>query len=114
MLNLDWFCPYKHVKSVSVGAIYMVCVNLPRSERFKRKNVILVGIIPNMKKEPPTNTFVKPLVDELYHAWFNGFELYSPKDNQTHNYKCALLCIGCDIPATRKLCGFLGKKNIFL
>ena len=45
MLNIDWFCPYKH-SPYSVGAIYLVITNLPRSERFKREKVILVGLIP--------------------------------------------------------------------
>lgn len=39
-LNVDWFQPFKHVNSCSIGAIYLVLLNLPRSERFKRKNVI--------------------------------------------------------------------------
>ena len=36
MLNVDWFYP--------------VCLNLPKSERFNRNNVLLIGIIPSMKK----------------------------------------------------------------
>lgn len=34
MLNLDWFQPFEHVK-YSVGVLYAVLLNLPRSERFK-------------------------------------------------------------------------------
>lgn len=34
MLNLDWFQPFTHVK-YSVGALYMVILNLPREERYK-------------------------------------------------------------------------------
>ena len=36
MLNIDWFCPYKH-SPYSVGAIYLAITNLPRSERLKEK-----------------------------------------------------------------------------
>ena len=71
MINVDWFCPYKHVRSVSVGAVYAVVLNLPREIRFKKENVILIGLIPNMAKEPPTNSFMKPLVDELLTAWYD-------------------------------------------
>ncbi len=60
MLNLDWFIPYKHA-SYSIGAIYAVCLNLPRTERFKEENVIHLGIIPHMKHEPATNRFLEPL-----------------------------------------------------
>ncbi|MEW8546495.1 MAG: hypothetical protein AB2693_23505 [Candidatus Thiodiazotropha sp.] len=108
MLNLDWFQPFQHV-SYSVGVIYGVVLNLPRKERFKLDNVILVGIIPDMGKEPKTNTFLRPLVDELLVAWKHGFStktFQSPK--QPVQFKLALICTGCDVPATRKLCGFLG------
>ena len=42
MFNVDWFQPFKH-SSYSVSALYMVLMNLSRSERFKLENVILVG-----------------------------------------------------------------------
>lgn len=106
MLNCDWFQPFKHVSSFSVGAIYLVVLNLPRVERLKRKNVILVGLIPSMEKEPPTNTFLEPMVEELKEAWV-GYHLYS--NDVVKEFRLALLIIGCDIPAARKLCGFLGN-----
>lgn len=107
MLNVDWFQPFKHTK-YSVGAIYVTILNLPRVERFKKKNVILVGLIPDMKSEPPTNTFIDPLVEELKQAW-SGFYMKSYNSpSQPVKFKLALICVGCDIPASRKLCGFLG------
>ena len=45
MLNVDWFNPYKN-SPYTVGAIYLVVLNLPRCERFKIENLLLVGIIP--------------------------------------------------------------------
>eukprot|EP00112_Aurelia_sp_Birch-Aquarium-sp1_P023214 Seg6828.3 transcript_id=Seg6828.3/GoldUCD/mRNA.D3Y31 product="hypothetical protein" protein_id=Seg6828.3/GoldUCD/D3Y31 len=109
MLNLDWFNPYKHA-SYSIGAIYTVCLNLPRTERFKEKNVILVGIIPHMKHEPATNMFLEPLVKELKEGWHDGFMLECYGCAEKQKIRVALLCVGCDIPACRKLCGFLGKN----
>lgn len=65
-INVDWFQPYKRRKDRSVGAIYFVILNLPREERFKWENVIIAGIIPELKKEPKSlNTFLSPVVDEL-------------------------------------------------
>ena len=63
MINVDWFQPYKHT-TFSVGAIYLSVMNLPRSMRFKRENVILVGILPG-PSEPKhdMNTYIEPLVD---------------------------------------------------
>ena len=43
MMNLDWFQPFKH-SPYSVGVIYLAIMNLPRAERFKRENIIVVGM----------------------------------------------------------------------
>ena len=55
-----------------MGVIYLVLVNLPREIRFRKKNVIIIGVIPGPKK-PKGNIifFLKPLVDELLDLW-NG------------------------------------------
>lgn len=109
MLNVDWFQPFKYT-NYSVGAIYLTILNLPRQERFKKRNIILIGLIPDIKSEPPTNSFIEPLVEELRIAW-NGFTMNSFKCQQNPaTFKVALICVGCDIPASRKLCGFLGHS----
>lgn len=106
MLNIDWFQPFKH-SVYSVGALYMVVMNLPRTERFKLENVILVGLIPG-PKEPKLNinSFLKPLVAELNMIW-NGITI---KPNKL-TVRAALLCVACDLPATRKVCGFTGHAS---
>ena len=65
MLNVDWFQPFKRRSDYSVGVIYFVVMNLPRSQRFKFENVIIGGIIPSLESEPKLNTFLEPCVDEL-------------------------------------------------
>ena len=45
-MNVDWFEPYDR-RVYSVGAIYLTIQNLPREERCKPENIILVGIILN-------------------------------------------------------------------
>ena len=110
MLNLDWFQPFKHTTD-SVGAMYITIMNLPRNERFKRENVILLGIIPAMDHEPPhVNAFLQPLVAELQELK-TGVRMYtseSPRFRVT--VRAMLLCAACDIPAGRKLCGFMGHS----
>ena len=111
MLNVDWFKPFKHRNDCSVGVIYMVLMNLPRHLRFKKENVILVGIIPALRKEPSSlNHFLDPAVNELKALW-NGVNVRtfnSPTD--AVNIQAAVLCCSADIPAARKLCGFLGHQ----
>ena len=49
LVNVDWFQPYKHA-AYSVGVIYAVVTNLPRSICYKYENVIIVRIIPGPKE----------------------------------------------------------------
>ena len=68
-LNLDWFNPFKHVQ-YSEGVLYFVIENLPRVDRYKLDNIIIVGCIPG-PKEPKKhiNGYLRPLVDELLGLW---------------------------------------------
>ncbi|KZV60950.1 hypothetical protein PENSPDRAFT_537091, partial [Peniophora sp. CONT] len=47
-LFVDWFSPFatRSSRHYSVGAIYLVCMNLPPEIRYKLENVCLVGAIP--------------------------------------------------------------------
>ena len=106
VLNVDWFKPFKR-SEYKVGGIYMNILNLPRTERYKRKWTMLIGLIPgpNEPKEN-INSFLKPLVDDLIELW-NGVSLDSSTGTMM---KGALIMVSCDIPAARKVCQFLGHK----
>ena len=113
MINVDWFLPYKHVKSYHVGAIYMVFMNLPRHVRFRRENVLLIGILPGPNESShDINTFLRPLVNELLDFW-TGINLTVHGHTSDKLIKCALLCGSCDIPAGRKAFGFLSHNAKF-
>ncbi len=105
-MNVDWFNPFKHTQH-SEGAIYLSIMNLPRKERFLQENIILVGVIPG-PKEPSLlmNSILKPLVEELKKLW-TGVVL-KDINNRSILVRAALLCSSCDIPAARKVCGFVG------
>ena len=108
-LNVDWFQPFKHTQH-SEGAMYLSILNLPREERFLKENIILVGVIPG-PKEPSLhiNSFLQPLVDELKLLW-EGVCINIP-GKITTIVRAALICVACDIPAARKVCGFLGHRT---
>ena len=112
-LNTDWFQPFTRTK-YSVGVLYLVVLNLPRNMRYKIENIILCGIIPGPKEPKLTmNSFVAPLVKELNDA-YKGWMI--PTKHPFLKSVYVRLCIGsvvCDIPATRKLCGFLGHSARF-
>ena len=108
-LNVDWFEPFER-GVYSVGAIYLTIQNLPRHEWYKPENIIIVGIFPG-PKEPKKciNSYLTPLVLELKEAWSIGFSTVAAQ-NIPVCIKLALTCVACDIPASRKVCGFLSHN----
>jgi len=90
--------------------IYLTVLNLPRFLRYKRENIILIGIIPG-PHEPKLNinSFLKPLVDEFQGFW-TGVDLTVCTEPQKRTVKAAILCVTCDLPAGRKVCGFLSHS----
>ena len=108
LLNVDWFQPYKH-RTYSVGVIYVAILNLPRDICYKRENMIIVGIIQGPHEPSKTiNTYLKPLVDDLLVLW-KGIDITLNSGAVT---KCrfALICCSCDLPAGRKVVGFLSHS----
>ena len=104
MLNVDWLQPYEHLQ-YSVGIIYLSVLNLPRSERYNLENIIVVGCIPGPNEPQNMNAYLKPMVDELLLLW-DGI-LFQPYSYAVPVLiKCCLIGIACDVPATRKVCGF--------
>ena len=108
IINIDWFQPFK-LTQASIGAIYLTVLNLPFQTRFKRQNVILLGIIPG-PSEPARdiNQYLRPFVDELS-------ELFTGVPMQVHKIgiktvRCILLGVACDMPAGRKAAGFLSHS----
>ena len=111
VLNIDWFQPYSHTVA-SVGVIYLAVMNLPRHLRYKRKNMLLLGIIPGPSEPKEINTFLLPLVEELKEFW-RGVPLTVCSEagrQEQATVRCALLCVACDIPAGRMVCGFLSHS----
>ena len=109
IINVDWFQPFKR-SSYSLGVIYSAILNLPRHECFLPHNVMVVGIIPGPHEPSLTiNSFLRPLVDELKLLW-NGVIIES--NGRQQFVRAALLCVACDIPAGRKVSGFVGHRAI--
>ena len=110
-LNIDWFQAFQR-GIYSVGVIYLTVNNLPREERYKPENVIIAGIIPG-PNEPKLsiNSFLFPLVEELKHFWVGvSIPLHTNTGTSSVLVRLALCCVTCDIPASRKVLGFLGHN----
>ena len=91
--------------------IYLVVMNLPRHVRYNPHNIIVVGVIPG-PSEPSLslNSYLTPLCKELSKFWSGvSLPLYDNVGNFRQNVivRLALACVSCDLPASRKVCGFL-------
>ena len=107
MLHVDWFQPYKH-STYSLGVIYLVILNFPRNIRYKLENSIIIGFIPG-PHEPSgnINTYLGPLVQELLELWHGSWV----GGGSRQRYVCgALLAVSSDVPACRKIGGFVGHS----
>ena len=79
--------------------------------RFKWENIIVVGVIPGLDKEPESlNEFIVPLVKEMKVLW-NGVYLNSSLCCIPLCFRAAMVCICCDVPAARKICGFKSHNS---
>ncbi|KAG2191149.1 hypothetical protein INT47_012155 [Mucor saturninus] len=110
-LNIDWFQPFDGVV-YSCGAIYLVINNLPREERFKPENTILVGLMPGPKepKSEEINHYLEPLVDELNELYV-GMNIPTFERPTGASVRAALMMVACDIPAARKTSGFTAHNS---
>lgn len=109
-LNVDWFRPFQH-SPYSIGVIYMAVLNLPREIRYLPENVIITGIVPGLNEPSKSmmNAVLEPVVGDMQ-TLFDGVYMPIPTLMLLITHRALLLCISCDIPACRKVCGFLGHN----
>ena len=108
MLNLDWFQPYEGIIH-NISVIYAAICNLPRDIRFKRENLLTLGLLPGLNEVSlhKINYYLALIVDELEFLW-DGITLNRTYECQGGKYICvALILISCDIPAARKICEYV-------
>lgn len=115
-LNIDWFNPFGKKRSgrtQKVGGIYMVCHNLPVHLRYRPENIYLVGIIPG-PGEPDVdqmNQIMIPIVDNFRQLYKDGVRITGLGQNYASLLvRCALIALVCDLPAARKVAGFMGHS----
>ncbi|GET51677.1 uncharacterized protein LOC110233779 [Rhizophagus irregularis DAOM 181602=DAOM 197198] len=108
ILNLDWFQPFDG-KIHSTGVIYAAISNLPRDVRFKRNNILILGLLPGPDEVSlhKINHYLVPIIDELKSLW-EGVTLNKTYECQEgKRIRAALILVSCDIPAARKICGHI-------
>jgi len=95
-------------QSMSATAIYMVLLNFPKDQRFKYKNMYLVGVIPGPSKPSleQINHALSLLVRELVEFWKGVYYTRTYKFPDGRFSKGAMIALVCDMLAARQVAGF--------
>ena len=76
---------------------------------------MLIGILPGPcepKHDVDINPYLHPIVDELSELWTGvTMKVCTGSGKTAQMIRCALLSVGCDIPAGRKVYGLLGHST---
>jgi hypothetical protein len=56
---------FKSRRSFTIWPILLICMNLPPNERFKRRNLLVVGFVPGPTEPHNLNSFLYPLIQEF-------------------------------------------------
>ena len=100
--------------SVSVGAIYLACLNLPLDIRYKEENMYLAAIIPG-PHEPSLdqiNPLLTPLIDDFVDLWHHGVRYsQTPRHPCGKTVRCAIIPLVSDLPAARQMSGFAPHQS---
>ena len=89
----------------------MTVLNLQRWVHYQKKQAMLIGIIPGPKEaQGHINSFFKPIVDDLLYL-HDGIKIRSVvMQEESFTSRAVLLCVLCDIPASRKVSQYLNFK----
>ena len=117
-LGADSFHPLGslEVKQVmSATAIFMVLLNFPKDQRFKYKNMYLVGVIPGPSKPSleQINHALVLLVKELLEFWKGVYFTRTARFRNGRFAKGAMIPLVCDMLAAWQVAGFGSVTSMF-
>ena len=117
-LGADSFHPLGSLEAkqtMSATAMYMVLLNFPKDERFKYKNMYLVGVIPGPSKLSlaQINHALSLLVLELLEFWKGVYYTRTYKFPGGRFLKGAMIPLVSDMLAARQVAGFGSVTSTF-
>ncbi|KIY62281.1 hypothetical protein CYLTODRAFT_318585, partial [Cylindrobasidium torrendii FP15055 ss-10] len=92
----------------------LVCMNLPEDIRWRVENIFVIGVIPG--PDGPSGGQVNGILDrviqDLLVAWTSGiFITKTPRHPYGRLFRCAIVPLVCDLPATRQMAGVVSHQS---
>ena len=106
----DGFAPFKKRKHTA-WILLIFNYNLPPDERFRKDNILCVGIIPGPKKPWNADSFIYPLVRELLQL-ATGVSAYDALSREVFALHAYVIAGFGDIPAVSMLMRMKGHNGV--
>ena len=108
LLYLDFFNPFQRAV-YSCGALYISVLNIPKSQRYKARWTMLIGLIPGPSEpEGHVNSYLSSIVDDL--TLYTGIQIQSCRGKVIFS-RSLLLPVLADMPASRKLLQYKSQRE---
>jgi hypothetical protein len=109
-LSSDGFGPFKH-RTKTAWPIILFNYNLPPEERFLKRNIISIGVVPGPKKPCDFDSFLWPLVQELLQLEI-GVSAFDAITKAVFLLRAYLIVVFGDIPAVSMIMRMKGHNAI--
>lgn len=108
--STDGFAPFKRRKHTAWPLI-LYNLNLPPEERFRKENIICLGVIPGPKKPHDADSFLWPMVEELIQL-AAGIPIFDIDVSSMFLFHAYLIVAGGDIPAMSMIMRMKGHNGL--
>ena len=102
---------FKTRSAFHVWPLILTIANLPPQERFKRENIILLGIIPGPSEPTDIDSFLRPLVDELKALQHGVKQVYNAAADSFFTLKAYVVFVVADTKGRESLMGVSGTNS---
>ena len=97
-------------KTHDIWPLLLIQLNLPPKVRYKKRNLILLGIIPGPKQPSDFESFFQPMLDE-FKRLEQGVQAWDGHWNEWFTLTASLLQIAGDQPAIASVMGMKGPRG---
>lgn len=111
-LSTDGVKVFKSRRDFHIWPLILINLNLPPQERYKRRNILVVGFVPGPDNPKDMDSFLAPLVKEFM-ALEEGIEgVWNGWRKTAFTLRAYICIVSGDMPARATLQGFKGNRAL--